>query len=571
MTRRWRTATLLAAALVPLAFLLIFFVWPVAAMLAKGIGAGEALTRVLASARTWNVLWHTVWMAGAGTALSVLLGVPGAYVLYRLRFPGRRAVRALSVVPFVLPTVVVGVAFRALLGDAGPYGFLGIDKTSWAVVLAMAFFNYAVVTRTVGSLWDGLPLHDDAARTLGASPARAFFTVTLPELAPAIASSAAIVFLFCSTAYALVRTLGTPGFGTLETEIYTQTNTFLDLEAAAIYSALQLLVVLCAVAAAGYFRSRAPLAIARRPLRRPTRGAIPALVVTGATAVFLIAAPIASLAINSLRRGGQWTLDNYRELARSTAGGTTALDALGNSLWAAALATVVSVGAGVILAVVLSRRVFSRPGKLAQAGLEGLSLMPLGISAVTLGFGTFITLRLTLENTQILVPAVQAVVALPLVTRAMLPVLRSINPRLREASATLGAGPWRTLLNVDGRMALRSLGVAIGFGFAVALGEFGATSFLAAGQNQTLPLLIERLINRPGAGNYGMAMAASTVLGVVTGGIMALCDSLGGATPGVALATRPSHARSAPRANAERSAPLASATAKERQSDDRAS
>ncbi|OCA94759.1 iron ABC transporter permease [Actinobaculum suis] len=546
---RWARPCVFGISLLPCVFLLAFFAWPVLAMLGKGIGAHAAAASVLSNPRTWKIFGQTLWMAAAGTIGSLFFGIPGAYVLYRLRLPGRRFWRALSMIPFVLPTVVVGVAFRALLGPAGPYGFLHLDKTTWAVVAAMVFFNFGVVVRTVGSLWETLPPHNDAARTLGASPARAFFTVTLPELAPAIAAAGAMVFLFCSTAYGLVRTLGTPGYGTLETEIYTQTNTFLDLESAAIYSALQLVVVLVAVAVANYFRNRTPLALRRRPLRRPGRADVPAIAITGFALVFLLAVPIANLVLASLRRGPAWSLANYTDLARAAAGGISVLEALWNSVRAALGAAAVALIIGAILAFVLSRGVANNPpparrgkrgqhrqnspqvrnGRIGQwwwQALEGLSLMPLGISAVTLGFGTFLTLRLTVENTQILVPAVQAVVALPLVTRAMLPVLRAINPRLREAAACLGAGPVRSFLTVDARMALPALGVAAGFGLAVALGEFGASSFLATGTNQTLPVLIERLINRPGPGNYGMAMAASVILGGLCGGLMLLCESL---------------------------------------------
>lgn len=136
---------------------------------------------VLGSARSWRIIGHTLFMAVAGTAGAVLLGIPGAYILYRCRFPGQSVLRGISTIPFVLPTVVVGVAFRALFGPGGPLQFLGLDQTTAAVVLAMVFFNFSVVVRQVGALWQVLdPRTVDAARTLGASPLRAFTTVTLP-------------------------------------------------------------------------------------------------------------------------------------------------------------------------------------------------------------------------------------------------------------------------------------------------------------------------------------------------------------------------------------------------------
>ena len=111
-----------------------------------------------------------------------------------------------------------------------------------------------------------------------------------------------------------------------------------------------------------------------------------------------------------------------------------------------------------------------------------------------------------------LVPIAQAMVALPLVVRTVAPVLRSIDPRQRQAAASLGAGGLRVLLSVDLPIARRSVLAAAGFAFAVSLGEFGATSFLARSDRPTLPVVIYQLISHPGELNYGMAMAGSVVL-----------------------------------------------------------
>ncbi|MDQ3103625.1 MAG: ABC transporter permease subunit, partial [Actinomycetota bacterium] len=221
---------LVVAAALPLAFLGVFFAWPVGAIMIRGVVADGALDlsgfgQVLGTERTWRVIGQTLAQSVAGTLLAVLLGVPGAYVLYRCRFPGRAAARAFVTVPFVLPTVVVGVAFRSLLVEGGPLGFLGVDGGFAVIVAALVFFNYAVVVRTVGAMWAHLdPRAEQAARALGASPWRAFRAVTLPALAPAIASAASLVFLFCATAFGVVLTMGGVRYATVETEIYLLTT-----------------------------------------------------------------------------------------------------------------------------------------------------------------------------------------------------------------------------------------------------------------------------------------------------------------------------------------------------------
>ena len=140
-------------------------------------------------------------------------------------------------------------------------------------------------------------------------------------------------------------------------------------------------------------------------------------------------------------------------------------------------------------------------------------MLPLGVSAVTVGFGFLITLNrppLDLRSSWVLIPIAQAMVALPLVVRTLLPTLRAIDPRLHEAAATLGAGPGTDRAP---RSTCRSpcavSASPLGFAFATSLGEFGATSFLARPDRPTLPVVIFRLIGRPGAENFGMAMAAS--------------------------------------------------------------
>ena len=525
-TLRGRLATAALAA-VPLAVLAAFFVYPVAGMLGRGLWpdgsfAPGAVLEVLGRPRVHRVLWFTLWSAGAATLLAVALGLPVAFALHRLRFPGAQVLRALVVVPFVLPTVVVGVAFRNLIAPAGPLGSLGLDGSAAAIVAALVFFNVSVVVRTVGSFWEAMdPRREEAAAALGATPAQVFRTVTVPALLPGIVSAASVVFLFCATSFGVVLTMGGLRYANVETEIYLLTTQELDLTGAAALSLLQLLVISALLAlAARVRRSGVPLdrSVTQRP--RPRLAHVPVLAVTAVVVLFLMA-PLLSLLTASLRRGSEWTLANYRALG--TTGQRNALlvpasDALGNSLAIALAAAVLALALGAVVAHLVSRGT----GRL-RGVVDGLFMLPLGVSAVTVGFGFLITLDkppLDLRSSILLVPIAQAMVALPLVVRTVAPVLRSIDDRQRQAAASLGAGPFRVLATVDLPVVWRPLLAAAGFAFAVSLGEFGATSFLAREDRPTLPVVIYRLIARPGAENFGMAMAASVVLAGATALVM---------------------------------------------------
>jgi thiamine transport system permease protein len=538
-----RVIRLLLVALVPLAILGVFFVLPVTGMVSRGFWTDGSfdpggVLDVLTRPRVHRVLWFTLWSAALGTLFSLALGLPAAHVLYRRRIRGGSVLRAALLAPFVLPTVVVGVAFRQLLTASGPLGFLGLDGTPAAIIAGLVFFNASVVIRVVGGAWESLdPRPAEAAAALGATPFQVLRTVTLPALRPAVVSAASVVFLFCATAFGVVLTLGGLRYSSVETEIYLLTTNLLDLQAAAALSVLQLVVVVGLLLAAARARRTADPSLARvvaRP-RRLARGDVPALVATSVLAL-LVLGPIAALVAGSLRTDGAWSLANYRALETTgqSSGQQQALvvpvtDALMTSLRTAVDATWMSLLLGLTVAVVATRRSRSRSERRVRTVLDGLFMLPLGVSAVTLGFGFLITLDrppLDLRDSPLLVPIAQALVALPLVVRTLVPVLGSVDDRLRQAAATLGASPFRAALTVDLPVVGRPLLASAGFAFAVSLGEFGATSFLARDEHPTLPVVIFGLIGHPGPMNYGMALAASVVLAATTATVMLAVERL---------------------------------------------
>jgi thiamine transport system permease protein len=515
------------AAAVPLAFVGIFFAWPVAHMVGLGFAEGlGGVAEALGRPRTLRIIGLTIGQASIATVACVALGLPIAHVLYRLRFRGQRLLRALVIVPFVMPTVVVGIAFRTLVRDTP------LDGSFATIVLALVFFNVAVVVRTVGSSWQALdPRQEEAAAALGASPARVFATVTIWRLLPSVTSAASVVFLFCSTAFGVVLVLGGARFGTIETEIWLLTTQYLDLRAASVLSVTQLVVVviLLAVAARARGRSLPQKRAARpRPIRRSDAAAIALTLVTAAA----LLAPLATLLLRSLQVDGAPSLRNYAALA--TVGSRNALivpvwQALGNSLAMAAAATGIAVAIGLLASILLSRRPRSAAGRRALELIDGTLMLPLGVSAVTVGFGFLITLNrapLDLRSSAVLVPIAQALIALPLVVRTLLPVLRSVDSRMQQSAAVLGASPLRVIATIDLALARRPILAATGFAFAVALGEFGATTFLSRADRPTLPVVIFRLIGVPGGDNFGMALAASVVLAAVTVVVIALVERL---------------------------------------------
>ena len=181
---------------------------------------------------------------------------------------------------------------------------------------------------------------------------------------------------------------------------------------------------------------------------------------------------------------------------------------------------------GVLAAVAVAR---------GRRGLDPLLMLPLGASAVMLGFGFLLAFDdppLDLRSSALIVPIAQALVAIPFVVRSLVPALRAVEARLGEAAAVLGASPWQVRREIELPLLARPLAVAAGLAFAVALGEFGATVFVARADWPTVPVAIFRFLGRPGADNVGTAMALSVTLMILVAAVALVAErSLVGRRP----------------------------------------
>lgn len=541
---------LLASCILPLAFLLLFYFYPLFSILTlsfapEGHFSLAPLEKLFSTPYYVHVLWFTTWQATLSTLLTVGLALPGAYVFARYDFPGKSLVQALTTVPFVLPTIVVALAFTALLGPHGLInlalmGLLGLDRpplnlqhTLAIILLAHIFYNYTLVLRIVGTYWANLdPRLEEAARMLGANRWRAFREVTLPLLTPAIGAAALLVFVFCFTSFGVILVLGGPRFATLEVEIYHQTIHYLNLPLAAALSVVQILFTFALMAAYTRLQARTTLPLELRPRQVTQRW--PRYwrewLVVGANVglmLVLLVTPLAALVERSLTLSttGGVSLAFYRQLfynPRGSAFYVPPVAAVRNSVGFALATMGLSVVLGLMAAAVLDSQNPARSprgrGRWLRRLLDPIFMLPLGTSAVTLGLGFIVALDeppLNLRTSPLLVVLAHTLVALPFVVRSVLPALRSIHPRLREAAALLGASPWRVWREVDLPIVARAVLVGAVFAFTISMGEFGATSLIARPERPTMPIAIYRFLGRPGTVNYGQALAMSTLLMLV--------------------------------------------------------
>lgn len=514
--------------LLPLSFLAVFFFFPLSRILSLTFSL-EAFTpenlRIISSA-----LGFTFYQAFLSTLLTLLLGLPSAYLFARYDFRGKSLLRALTAVPFMLPTVVVAASFNALFGQRGLINNI-IHPSSFtlhpfaAILLAHVFYNTTIIIRIVGNALSSLdPKLEQTARSLGADTFRVWWNVTLPLLRPSLLAASLLVFLFDFTSFGVILLLGGSRFSTLEVEIYLRVLKLPNLSLAALLSVIQLVCTLLFSLLYTRFAARStqlnPRSATFKPKTLRQKIFVTALGLL-LTAFFL--APLSSLPIRSLFRfeadRGQrgevqygFTTDYYTELFVNRRGSVfyvPPIQAAFNSLAYASGTVLLSLLFGFPAAFALAR-----PTRLEKV-LDPLIMLPLGSSAVMLGLGFILSFGAWLTS-PLLVPFAHTLVALPFVIRALQPAIVSIPERLRQAAASLGASPLEVWRNIDLPILRRATLSAATFAFTVSLGEFGATLLLSRPEYPTIPVAIERFLSQPGGLNYGQAMAMATILMFLT-------------------------------------------------------
>lgn len=502
----------------PLLFIGVLFYWPLAKILSLGFSGNWF--EPIATAKVLGILWFTIWQALLSSLVAVLLGIPGAYVLYARRLRGQGLVKAFITVPFVLPTIVVAIGFTSFRRIPLFASFLQSESNIPIIILAHVFMNYAIAVRVIGSTWRNLDFSlEDAASLDGAGRFRTFVEITLPHLRNSIASAFTLIFLYCAASFGIILVLGGGAVKTVETEIYITATQYLDLPKTAGLVFLQSLITMIAFFLS---RDRSESGLienqAQMPWRKLDRRDLPVIAVTTIFISIFIALPILKIFIDAFLIEGSPSLLNYANLA-----GHGARDLLNisvthaalNSLRNAVVASAVSICIGLLVSFIISRGGRDFYPRATRSILDLTFQAPLGLSSVVLGFGYLITFSsgiFPLRSSWIVTPIVASILSTPLVIRLIYPALISIDRDLLESAATDGASAEQTWWHIEAPIIRTVILTALSFSALISIGEFGAANFLAYGDQATLPIVLYQLISRPGAQNYGMAMAASSLL-----------------------------------------------------------
>ncbi|HEY8531200.1 MAG TPA: iron ABC transporter permease [Limnochorda sp.] len=551
-TAGWeRGAAFAALAALPLLFLLIVLVYPLGLLFVEAFTeqvAGRTLftldrvVAVLTDPYYHRLLAFTAEQALLSALASLFIGLPVAYLFVRYDFPGKSWLRSVVLVPFVLPAVTVALGFILVFGNNGVvnraldalFGFrIPILYSLQGIVLAHAFYNAPLVVRSVHAAWEAVdPSFEESARALGAGRWRAFFTVTLPMIAPGVVTGSLLAFVFSFMSFPIVLALGGARLATMEVEIYTQVRVLLDYGTGAALALVE--TVLSLLMTFVYLRVEARLRTRWLPARRqPTRPLrlsfrhAPWLALALVAGAFFLA-PLLAVVWDALTRGagGGLTLRWFAMLfnpGHHAIAGDSPLQAILNSLRFGAGTVLLALPMGVLASLALGRARWK-----GRELLELLALAPLGVSGVALGFGLLrATVRSPLAQggAQWAIVAVHAVLALPFVVRTVRPALDALHPALAESARALGASRWRAFRDVELPLILRSLLLGGALAFSVSFSEMSATITLAPPGLATMPIAVYQLLS---ARSFGGASAMAVLLILVTGASFALLERWGG-------------------------------------------
>lgn len=511
----------------------MLFYWPLAKILSLGL-SGNWLAPI-ATSKVLDIFWFTLWQALLSSLISISLGVPGAYVLYARRLRGQEIIKAFITVPFVLPTIVVAIGFTSFRRIPVFDSLFQNGSSIPIIILAQIFMNYSIAVRVIGSTWRNLDFSlEDAASLDGAGRLRTFMEITLPHLKTSIASAYTLIFLYCAASFGIILVLGGGAIKTIETEIYRTATQDLDLQKTAGLVFLQSLITAIAFFAS---RDRSGSGLlenqAGGPSRKLDRRDLPVVAITATFISIFIALPLLKLFIDAFLIEGSPSILNFANLA-----GHGARDLLNisvshaalNSLRNAIVASAISISIGLLVSFIISRREKGPYARISRGILDFAFQAPVGISSVVLGFGYLITFGsgiFPLRSSWIVTPIVASILATPLVIRLVYPALISIDRDLLESASTDGASEAATWWHIEAPIIRTAILTALGFSALISIGEFGAANFLAYGEQGTLPIILYQLISRPGAQNYGMAMAASSLLILFVALVMYLITRLG--------------------------------------------
>ena len=454
----------------------------------------------------WQAVRFTLVQATLSALISVALAVPVARALARRQFFGRGALITLLGAPFILPVIVAVLGLLAVFGRSGiisqMLGWFGLEPVHiyglHGVVLAHVFFNLPLATRLILQGWSAIPAERfRLAAALGFGSRDVFRLIERPMLREILPGAAMIIFVICTTSFAVALALGGgPRATTVELAIYQAFRFDFDLAHAAQLALIQFAI--CGLAAGAMIWVHIPQAIGGgldRAVKRwdalSSGSKVIDVVWIGLAAVFLLA-PITAIVLRGLPGLFDLPPAVFRAAGRSI------------------LVALISAGLAILLATAMAFAVQRLRRARLSAVVEAVGYLSIAASPLVMGTGLFILIFPFANPMTFALPVtalVNAVMSLPFALRAIVPEITRVAGTYDRLSHSLGLHGWAAWKWVYWPRLRRPLGFSAGLAAALSMGDLGVIALFGDPNAATLPLQLYRLMAA-----YRMDQAAGAAL-----------------------------------------------------------
>lgn len=470
--------------------------------------------------RLKKAIVFSVLQAVCSCLIALILGIPAAYYLTKKKIIGAKILNSLSGIPLCIPSLLIALSFVLFYGRQGllnkflmwsfnlsdpPITFL---YSFWGVVFTHGIYNFPLVMGTVASRWRLIPREqEDMACLLKANKWRVFRTITLPQLRPAIMSSAVLVFLYCFFSFGILLLFGGFGFSTLEVELYYTVRSDFDFSLAAVIAFFETVLGLIIVAIY-FFISKKDSEVKEingtlstpKPLESK-KEKLCAVFFLGLICV-LLGGPLVSLFISSftVKNGfmgfNSISFLNYITLFSRSVFWESFLTTICLSFSVASIATI----SAIILAK-LQKKTLSKI----------LAMFPMAVSGIILGFGW---VRIIPFGNIFVLAFAQAALFYPIALRQIQTGFEKLPPELEQAAMLLGSSKKETFFRVLLPQIKDNIITGWCFVFAASAGDITLPLVLGIPNFNSLSLLLYQLA---GSYRFGEACCCGIVLGLCTG------------------------------------------------------
>ncbi|MHA1125845.1 MAG: ABC transporter permease [Candidatus Heimdallarchaeota archaeon] len=525
--------------LTPIIIIALFLLFPVFSVLISGFKDLSGFTEIFSNVLYLQIFAFTIGQALLSTLITLIIGIPIGYIFGKYNFRGRKFFLTLFTVPFILPSVLVGMGFLVMFGSEGLF-----NVPLLSIILAHAFYNIPLVVQYFSAYYQNFNRSlVDAAKTLGSNSFNTMMRIYLPIFLQPILTAAFLTFNFSFLSFGVIQLLSAGKIATIETLIYSNFNNF-GVSYAAALAILQLLVVLAYIviylllmrtnvgkekAVTTEVQPREQLNL-KKFFKKYTGYLLGGAFLFG---LILELAPMVSILVYAFLEPytNNFTFNNFASIFS-----LTEVDLVGASIPRTILNTFLFAIGGSLIATIFAIITVASLGKQRRAkksvSIEMITYIPLAISSVTLSFGilqTFIGSNLFRSHPWIFIIISHGLIGYPFVTRALMNGLNSIDPEIIESARTLGAKWFYKLRKIYLPLLLPSFIAGLAFAFGLSLGEFTIANFFARSfSDSSLSTLTVALFVLKGNRHLGHPRAIGAILLVLSYASFFLIELLGG-------------------------------------------